>query len=216
MEEPAFLMAMPRIVGRVEIEDNLARYGGVAVEEELDEQALDRRRVVADLVVTARSRRRVLEPVERALAGERGTALTSGGELAGKGRQHRIVAQLIVIDQVLIAECDAEHPLRDHRRDAVLDQPRRPAIIEAGRKSGDQADRPVGRAQQQRAGIRGHLPAVEGGDHPAALDHFIPEQIAATLCRHRGTPLPRPNCLWQKSYARFRAPMHLLLVRNPG
>jgi hypothetical protein len=38
----------------------------VRFEEEDDEQALDCRRVVADLVVAARRQRRVLEPVERA------------------------------------------------------------------------------------------------------------------------------------------------------
>jgi hypothetical protein len=204
VEEAAFLVAVQRIVGRIEIEDDLARGGGVAVEEEIDEQALDRRRIVTDLVITAGSRRRVLEPVQRAFTGEWGTVLAPGDELAGQRRQHRIVAQLIMVDQILVAQRDPEHPLRYHRRNAVLDLRLCPAIDEAGGEPGDQADRAIGRAEQQRTGIRGHLATVESGDHPAALDHFIPEQIAATLCRHRGTPLHRPNCLSQKSYRRFR------------
>ena len=70
MEEPALLMAVQRIVGGVEIEDDLLGRGAVRIEEELDEQPLDRRHVMTDLVVPVRSPRRVLEPVERALAGK--------------------------------------------------------------------------------------------------------------------------------------------------
>jgi hypothetical protein len=41
----------------------------LSLEEEVDEQeALDRRRIMPDLVVSARSHRRVLKPIERALA----------------------------------------------------------------------------------------------------------------------------------------------------
>ena len=42
MEELAFLVAMQRIVGGIEVEDDLFRGLLVGVEEEIDEQALDR------------------------------------------------------------------------------------------------------------------------------------------------------------------------------
>jgi len=216
VEEAAFLMAVQRVVGGVEVEDDPARCRGMAVEEEVDEQTLDRRRVMADSMVAARRQRRMLEPVQGALAGERRAVLALGPKLAGERRQHRVVAQLIVVDQVLVAERDAEHALRHHCRDAVLDLCLGAAISKAGRKSGDQADGPVGRAEQQRSGIRGDLAAVEGGHHPATLDHFITEQVAATLCRHRGAPLQRVKALSQKNFPTFRAPMHLPSVRNPG
>ena len=99
---------------------------------------------------------------------------------------------------------------------AVLDLRLRAAVGEAGREPLDQADRPIGRAEQQRAGVRGDLAAVERRHHLAPLDHFITEQVAATLCRHRGAPLRRVKSLSQKNYRRFRAPMHLPPVRNPG
>jgi hypothetical protein len=54
----------------------------------------------------------MLEPVQRALAGERGAVLASGLEPAGEGREHWVVAQLIVVDEILIAERDAEHVKR--------------------------------------------------------------------------------------------------------
>ena len=121
-----------------------------------------------------------------------------------------------MVDEIFVAERDAEHPLRHHGLDRVFDLSAGAPIGKAGGEPGNHADRPIGRAEQQPTGVRRDRAAVEGGDHPAALDHFIPEQIPATLCRHRGTPLDQPNCLWQKSYRRFRAPMHLSAVRNSG
>ena len=119
-------------------------------------------------------------------------------------------------NQILVPERNAEHALRHHRLERVLDLPLGAAIGEAGGESPDQTDRPIARAEQQPAGVRAVVPAVKRSHHLAALDPFIPEQIAATLCRHRGTPLRQLKSLWQKSYARFRAPMHLLPVTNPG
>jgi hypothetical protein len=216
MEEPAFLVAVQRVVGGVEIEDDPARRRLVRFEKEVDEQALDRFAVMADLMVARGADRRVLEPVQRALAGKRGAVPASRLELAGEGCEHRVVAQLIVIDKILVAERDAEHPLRDHGLDGVLDLPPDPAVIETGGEPLHQADGPVGGPEQERSGIRGDLPAVERGHHLAPLDHFKPEQVAATLCRHRGAPLQRVKPLSQKNFPTFRAPMHLSSVRNPG
>ena len=216
IEEPAFLVAVQRVVGGVEIEDDLARRCLVRGEEEIDEQALDGGAVMADLMVARGSDRRMLEPVERALAGERGAVLASGLELAGEGREHWVVAQLIVVDEILVAERDAEHPLRDHGLDGVLDLRRGATVGEARREPTHHMDHPIGRAEQERTGVRGDLAAVERGHHSAPLDHFKPEQVAATLCRHRGAPLQRVKALSQKNFPAFRAPMHLSSVRNPG
>jgi hypothetical protein len=84
-----------------------------------------------------RALRRVLQPVQRRLAGERRAVRSPRRELAGERRRDRIVAQLVVVDQVLVAQRQAEHPLPDQRRDAVLDQRRRPRIAEAGREPVD-------------------------------------------------------------------------------
>jgi hypothetical protein len=70
VEEPALLVAMQRVVGGIEVENDLLRRHPVRLEQEGDEQAFDRRRVVADLVVAARRRRRMLETVQRAFTGE--------------------------------------------------------------------------------------------------------------------------------------------------
>jgi len=64
-------MAVHRVIGGVEIEHDLLGRGGVRLAEQVDEQGFDRRRIVADLVVTAQYQGRVREPVEGALAGQR-------------------------------------------------------------------------------------------------------------------------------------------------
>ncbi len=177
---------MQRIVGGVEVENDLLGRRLVRLEEKVDEQALDRRRVVADLVIAViRAERGMFQPVERALAGERGAVLAPRLKLAGEGRQHRVVAQLVVVDQILVPQRDAADALHEHGLDGVLHELRHAAVGEVSRQAPYQPERPIRGAQQQRAGVRAHLPAVERSHHLAALDHFISEQIAATLCRHR-------------------------------
>jgi hypothetical protein len=211
VKEAALLMPVQRVVGGIEIEDDLFGRRRVSLHEQRDEQLLDRRAVVANLMVAARRQRRVLEPVERALSGERRAVLAPRLELASERRQYRIVAQLVMVDEILVPERDPADALHEHGPDGVLDQIRRAAVGEAPCQTPHQPDRPIGGAQQQRPGVRGHLPTVERSHHLAAFDHFISEQIAATLCRHRGTPLRRVKPLSQKIYRRFRAPMHLLV-----
>ena len=55
VEEAAFLVAMQRVVSRIEIENDLSGRRLVRLEKERDEQALDRGAVVADLVVARRN-----------------------------------------------------------------------------------------------------------------------------------------------------------------
>ena len=54
--------------------------------------------------MVARQRRSAqLQPVERRFAGQRRAILAAGRQLAGQYRQRRVVAQLVVIDQILVA-----------------------------------------------------------------------------------------------------------------
>ena len=212
VEEAALLVTMQRIIGGIEIEDDPFRRLLVRLEEEFDEQALDRPGLMADLVIAVERRGRcMLEPVQRALAGQRRAVGAVRLELADQGRQHRIVAQLVVVDEILVAQREAADALHQHGPDAVLDQFRPASVGEASRQAPHQTDRPVRGPEQQRARVRGHLAAVERRHHLASFDGFKSEQIAATLCRHRGSPLPRVNPLAQKSYRRSRAPMHALV-----
>jgi hypothetical protein len=172
VKESPFLAPVQRIVGRVEVENDLCRRRAMRVDEQLDEQPLDRRNVVADLVIARRfASGRVLEPVERALAGQRRTARPACLELAGEDRHHRIVAQPIMVEQVLIPQRQAEDPLADQRRNLMLDPARRAPIAETAGEPLDEPDRLVGGPEQQRPGIRGHSTPIERCDHPTSLDH---------------------------------------------
>ena len=169
VEEAALLVAVQRIVGGVEIEDDPLGRRLVRLEEQRDEQALDGSPIMPDLVITRGSGWRMFEPVQRAFAGQRGASLAPGGELAGKGRQDRIVPQLIVIDQVFVAERDAEQPLRHHGLDCVLDLDLGTPVGKAGSEPGHQAKRTIGRAEQQRTGVRGDRAAIKPGSDPTAF-----------------------------------------------
>jgi len=167
----------------------------------------------------------VLQPVQRALARQGRAVGTARLQLAGEDGQHRVAPQLVVVNQILVAERDPEDALADQRGDRVLDPLRVAGIGEAGGEAPDQADRPIGGAEQQRAGIgggprhrlgRAARPAVKAGDHRAARDGCKLEQRRATLCRHRGPPLRRRKALSQKNFRRLRAPMHQRLVRYAG
>jgi hypothetical protein len=171
---------------------------------------------MADLVIGRDRRATEFQPVERRFAGHRRAVLAARGKLAGQHRQDRIVAQLVVIDQIPVAQRDPEDALADQSADRMLDQFRRQAVAEAPCEPLDQADRPVRRPQQQPAGIRGDLAAVNGGHHRPPLDACQSQQIRATLCRHRGTFWTRDKPLLQHDFLRVRAPMHLSGMRNPG
>src|SRR6202011_3691193 len=84
VKEPAFLMAVQRVVGGVEIEHDLARRIDVRGEKQLDEQRLDRRPVMAYLVIARPPAlgRLVLQAVQRALARQRRRRLGGAVELA--------------------------------------------------------------------------------------------------------------------------------------
>ena len=56
MEEPAFLMSVQRVVGGIEIEDDLPWRTRVGLDKQIDQQIFDRLRVVPDLVIGRRLR----------------------------------------------------------------------------------------------------------------------------------------------------------------
>jgi hypothetical protein len=98
------------------------------------------------------------------------------------------VAQLVVVDQILVAQGQPKHPLTDQAPDGVLDQIGITVIGEAVGKPLDQPDLLIGGAEQHRPGLRSHRAAVKRGDHLAPFDGCKPKQIRATLCLHRDSP----------------------------
>ena len=217
VEEAAFLVTVQRIVGRIEVEHDLARRLGMRLQEHVHEQAFDGAGVMAEAMVACRRcGRRVLEPVQRRLAGERRTVGPARRKLAGQHRHDRIVAERVVVDEILVAERETEDALADQGRDAVFGTGRVATITEASREPLDQPDRTIRGAQQQRSRVRSDRSAVEIRHDGPSRDRSKRQRLCATLCRHRGFPLIRPKSLLHNNFARFEASMHQISVRNAG
>ena len=156
------------------------------LQEQAHEQALDRRAIAADPVIPRRLRPGELESVQRRLAGERRAIRAPRRELAGDHRQGRVMAQLVMVDKVLVTERDPEHPLPNQRRHLMLDPSGIALVPKAHREALHQSDCPIGCAQEQRPRIRRDRPAIEPGHHRPARHTCKAEQVRATLRRHRG------------------------------
>jgi hypothetical protein len=181
-------VAVQRIVGGVEIENDLFRRRRVRLQEQRHEQPFHRRRIMADPVIPRRRLPAQLEPVERRLAGHRRTVLAPRSQLARQHRHDRIVPQLIMVVDVLISQRNPEHPLPNQGRRQMLDQFPFAPVHEAGGKAINQPDRTIRRSQQQRPGIRCDRSTIKSRHNGAAFHRCKLEQFCATLCRHRGAP----------------------------
>jgi hypothetical protein len=144
-------------------------------------------------VIAGRLRLAQFQPVERRFAGQRRTIGPLCRQLAAQHRHHRVVAQLVVVDQVLVAQGDPEHPLTHQARHRVLDQFGRPVIGETAGKALDQPELARGGAEQHGTGLRGHPAAVKPRHHLAPFNRCKTEQIRATLCLHRAPPDSETN-----------------------
>ena len=191
VEEAALLSAVERDVGVVEIEHDLARRPLMCLEEQIDQQRVDLRPVAVDLVILRRMPLGcVLQPVQRALAGQRrAVAAQLRLQLARQHREGRVLAQLVVVVEVLVAQRQAEDALPDQRLHFMLDVARVAPVAEARREPPHQRQALVHLSQQQRPGVRRDLAARKIRHHRPPFHLFKLEQLRRTLCWHRGAPM---------------------------
>jgi hypothetical protein len=90
-----------------------------------------------------------------------------------------------VVVEVLVAERDGVHALRQHRVETMHDEVRVALVAKAARHLGRQADGAVCLAQQRCTTIRGNGAAVERTHNLASLEAFKDQLLRATLCSHR-------------------------------
>ena len=81
VEEPTLLMPMQRVVGGIQVEDDLPRRARVGLNKQIDHQSFDRLRVVPDLVIGRRLWPAQFEPVEGRFAGHRRAFLRRAASL---------------------------------------------------------------------------------------------------------------------------------------
>ena len=214
VKEPSLLMPVQRVVGSIEIEGDLLRCLAMRFEEEIDKELLDRCPVIADLVIACRLRATQLQPVEGRFAGQRRAVRAPRRQLAGQYRHYRVMAQLVMVDQVFVAQRNPKHTRPNKRWHRVFDQLPHTAVRKTRGKPIDQSDRTIRRTQQQGTGIRGDLAAVERRDHRASFDACKTEQIRATLRLHRGSPSVLRQTVATTRFSQIRGPDALLLFEK--
>ena len=105
---------------------------------------------------------------------------------AADGLHQRVVAQVLVVVEVLVAQGDAEDSLGQHVPLLVGD-PRRVAWVgDDGVEPVDQSQVPVHLAQQQRTCVTGNAAAVEVGDDLPAADTGKDDGFEVTVCHSDG------------------------------
>ena len=105
-----------------------------------------------------------------------------------------------MVDQILVAEPEAENPLTQQAGDDVRDEVGVTVIGEAFGQPLAQPDPLVSRAKQNHAAVRGDRTAVESAHEfaPAAASEV--HLFLATLCRHRGSSCARSKSLSQNNF----------------
>ena len=194
--ETAFLEAMQLDVAGVHVQDKpLGDLALLGINELLDKEPLDSGAVSNDLLVArirARVRGRQLQPIERALAGQRvlpvllATSRRSRRlSLAHGGRQQGVSPKRVVVVEVLVAKAEAQHALPHQVLDGVLDQLCVPVIGEALREPRGDPRPAVKLAEQQRPCIRGNSTRVKRG-HDCPLPKRLELKLRRdTVCLHR-------------------------------
>jgi hypothetical protein len=170
----------------------------VGGEEGVDEEGVDRVRIDGDPPIAILLRlvgRAPLEPVQRALAGQRMTTILLAPplgagrvRLAHHRRQQGVPAQLVVVDEVLVAERQGKDPLPDEMVDRVLAALRIAMVDEAGGEAVEQLRRPIRLLEQHSPAVRRDLTTIEARHQPAPLRKALQLELrSSTLCR-QGLP----------------------------
>ena len=198
VEEPPLLTTVQSVVRRVQVQPDLGRRLRLGLQEQVHQQPVHRRRIGGDALVAVRGRtvrRAQLQPVQRARTGQRTPPVPRTRPVAARGitpahqhRQQPVPTQLVVVVQVLVAQRQTVHPLRDQRSNVVLHAVRVAVVREALRQAVQKPQANVGLAQQQSAAVRGDPAAVEPSDHLASAEGVKSQLPECTLCRHGTSP----------------------------
>jgi len=107
MVEPALLLAVHRIVGRVDVQHQPLRGQSLpGLDEQVGQHVLELLGIVVDLPVAVGPAPggRVFETAQRALSRQRRAALAASLDLARQQCQYRIAPQLVVVVEVLVSQ----------------------------------------------------------------------------------------------------------------
>ena len=110
----------------------------------------------------------------------------SGTVLAEQHAENGIGAQLVMVDEVFIAQRQAEHALRDQGLHFMQNVGAMAAVAKAGGEAIDESNGLVRLPEQQRPGVGGDHAAIEIRVHPASarsskIDQAHGRHVAAVL-----------------------------------
>lgn len=198
MKKSALLPAVNGIVRGVEVEDDLVRRPVMGIEEELNEEPLQRAGIVQDLEVSPirmERRRRRLEAIERCVPGEsspriprHAPALAERVRFAHRQGKHRVAAERVVIVEILVAAGERKHALGEELCERVLNESWISVICEAGCDAAKTIAQLRGFTQQKGSSVTRDVPAVEGGVNAPAAQGMKREA-------NWGTPVAAPALL---------------------
>lgn len=174
-EVPFVLLAMHRIVGGIEVQDQFLWRLGQRGDELLDQHAMqiDHRLAVGARFEAAQGRARRAVLVRGRLAA-----------LVQRRLQRRVQAQLIVVVQVFVALAQPEHPLPQQLLGRMHDQVRIARIRQHLRRRLEQTQLAF-RLSQQQAGIGTDLAAVETHLDAPASQHSKQLSFLGTIWHRR-------------------------------
>ena len=185
--------------GGAQLRDDPLRRLIEALDEQRDEKVVHGGDVGGDAVVAVMVRSRgaaILEPVQGALAGQRDAAVARPSARravqvlapAGQGQQP-VVAQLVVIVDILVAERQSEHPLADQGLEAVLDHGLVAAVIETAGEPLHDAEPLLEVAQENGAAVGAQGSTIEPGLDAAAEMGLKRDLSGDAVCRHEAVVL---------------------------
>ena len=198
MEEPAFLIPMQRVIGRIQIQHYLCRRSPLAVQKQIHQKVVDHPAIGDNLLVTIILRRRritQLQAVQGAGTGQGVTAVTFArallaghiGATTGQ-RQSAVVTQSVMVIEILITGRQAQHPLCDQGLEGMLDPIWIAMVGKTGRQSAGHVKQPVSFTQQQHTAVRCQSTAVKRAYNRASSETFEKQLFCSTMCFHGVVP----------------------------
>jgi hypothetical protein len=184
VEEAALLMAVDRVVGGVEVEDQRLGRAVMAGDELIGEHAGDADQGGA------------VDAVLQAAEGRGGCQRRVGlGRASGGQLQRRVAAEGQVVVEVLVAAGDGGDALGEQGLLVVRDE-FGPAGVGDGRVEGlEEAEAAFDLAEQQGTGVGGEPTAVEVGDDGPGSEPRKVQGVEATVCHSGGLALGGSGCV---------------------
>jgi hypothetical protein len=215
-----------RIVGRVQVEHDLARRRSLRLQKNLHQQSVHRFHLQRDLLVAlfflplGRSQ---LQPVQCTLARQRlapvappGPALAPRIRLLGQYCQQRVAPQLLVVVQVFVTERQRVDSLRDQPPCRVLHLPRRPMVPKTFRKTLNDPRPLFHLPQQQATPIGADRTTVKPPHDLPPIQRMKFEGLLVTLGSHKAVASPEHKCFSSKILMPEVTAFFNFPVRNTG